>query len=92
MIPIGIKERREAFDNVCKAVAKKIFAPSFGLARWAALIEEHRDRILAAETVERFEAEVRELLARLNISHVTFFHQSLLKIPPHYAIGATLQK
>jgi carboxyl-terminal processing protease len=92
MIPIGIKERREVFDDVCKAVSKKIFAPSFDLARWAALIEEHRGRILAAETVERFEAEVRELLAKLKISHVTFFHQSLLKIPPQYAIGATLQK
>ena len=92
MIPIGIKERAEVFDNVCKAVAKKIFAPSFDPAKWAALIKEHRDGILGAETVEQFEAGVRELLGKLKISHITFFHQSLLKIPPQYAIGATLQK
>jgi carboxyl-terminal processing protease len=91
MISIGIKERAEVFDNVRKAVAKKIFAPSFDLKRWTALAQEHQHRILASETIEQFESEVRELLKELKISHITFFHQSLLKIPPQYAIGATLQ-
>jgi carboxyl-terminal processing protease len=92
MIPLGIKERTEVFENVRKAVAQKIFAPGFDPKQWARLCEAHRDKILAAETVEEFEAEVRALLAELKISHITFFHHSLLKIPPQYAIGATFQR
>jgi carboxyl-terminal processing protease len=92
MIPIGLKERTEVFENTRKTVAKKIFAPGFDPAAWAALCEAQRERILVADTVEQFEARVRDLLAHLKISHVTFFHQSLLKIPPQYAIGATFQR
>jgi carboxyl-terminal processing protease len=92
MIPIGLKERTDVFENVRKAVAMKIFAPGFDPAAWAGLCEEHRHRIIARDTVEEFETAVRELLAQLNISHVTFFHRSLLKIPPQYAIGATFHR
>lgn len=35
---------------------------------------------------------VRELLAELKISHIMFFHRSLLKISPQYAIGVTFQR
>jgi carboxyl-terminal processing protease len=92
MIPIAIKERTEVFENVRKAVAKKIFAPGFDPNGWARLSEARRERILAGDTVEEFEGEVRALLAELKISHITFFHRSLLKIPPQYAIGATFQR
>jgi carboxyl-terminal processing protease len=92
MIPLGLKERTEVFENVRKAVAKKIFAPGFDPKDWARLCQAHREGILAADTVEEFEAEMRALLAELKISHITFFHRSLLKIPPQYAIGATLQR
>jgi len=92
MIPIGIQERTELFENVRKAVAKKIFAPGFDAKEWARLCDAHRELILSADNVEQFEAEVRALLGELKISHITFFHQSLLKIPPQYAIGATFQR
>lgn len=92
MIPLGVKERTEVFENVRKAVAKKIFAPGFDPAAWASLAEARREQILRADTVEEFEQEVRDLLAQLKISHITFFHRSLLKIPPQYAIGATFQR
>lgn len=92
MIPLGLKERTEVFENVRKAVAKKIFAPGFDPAAWAAMVEARREQILKADTVEEFEREVRDLLAQLKISHITFFHRSLLKIPPQYAIGATFQR
>lgn len=92
MIPLGIKDRTEVFENVRKAVAKKIFAPGFDPKEWARLCETRRERILAADTVEEFEREVRDLLTQLKISHITFFHRSLLKIPPQYAIGATFQR
>ncbi|HEX5483318.1 MAG TPA: S41 family peptidase [Terriglobia bacterium] len=92
MIPLGIKERTEVFDNVRKAVVKKIFAPGFDPAAWVSMVEARRQQILKADTVEEFEREVRDLLAQLKISHITFFHRSLLKIPPQYAIGATFQR
>ncbi len=92
MIPLGIKERTEVFENVRKAVAKKLFAPGFNPKEWARLCELRREQILKADTVEEFEREVRDLLAQLKISHITFFHRSLLKIPPQYAIGATFQR
>ncbi len=91
MIPLGIKERTEVFENVRKAVAKKIFAPGFDPAAWASLVEARREQIFKTDTVEEFEREVRDLLAQLKISHITFFHRSLLKIPPQYAIGTTFQ-
>lgn len=92
MIPLGLKERSEVFENVRKAVAKKIFAPGFDPAAWASMVEARREQILRAVTVEEFEREVRDLLAQLKISHITFFHSSLLNIPPQYAIGATFQR
>lgn len=92
MIPLGLKERTEVFENVRKAVAKKIFAPGFDAKEWARLCDTRLEQILKADIVEDFEREVRELLAQLKISHITFFHRSLLKIPPQYAIGATFQR
>lgn len=92
MIPIGVKERTEVFENVRKAVARKIFAPSFDGANWSDLVKARRHQILAADMIEELESEIRDLLAQLKISHITFFHRSLLKIPPQYSIGATFQR
>ena len=86
MIPLGIKERAEVFENVRNAVAKKIFAPGFDPAAWASMVEARREQILKADSVEEFEREVRDLLAQLKISHITFFHRSLLKIPPQLSL------
>ncbi len=91
MIPIGPKERTEVFNRVADLTAKRLFAPSFDDKKWAELVNSRRDKILANETVEDFEGAVRELLAELKISHVVFFHGSLQKIAPNYAIGATFQ-
>ena len=70
---------------------KKIFAPAFDAAKWKALVEANRQRILDADSVEAFEGEVQKLITELKISHMAFFHQSFLKIPPNYSIGATFQ-
>jgi len=91
MIPITLKQRTEVFGNVEKAVPKKIFAPAFDAAKWKALVDAYRQRILAAESVEAFEGEIQKLIAELKISHMAFFHRSFLRIPPNYAIGATFQ-
>jgi carboxyl-terminal processing protease len=91
MIPIGLKERTEVLQAVADLVAKRLFAPSFDQKAWAELVEAQQDRILAKETVEEFEPAVSELLAALKTSHVVFFHRSLQRIAPNYAIGATFQ-
>jgi carboxyl-terminal processing protease len=91
MIPIGLKERTEVFNKVDDLTAKRLFAPSFDKNKWAQLVNSRRERILARETVEEFERAVRELLGELKISHVVFFHRSLQRIAPNYAIGATFQ-
>src|SRR6185312_14384301 len=91
MIPIGLKERTKVFERVSDLIAKRLFAPSFDAEKWAELVASHRQHILAQETVEQFEDAVRDLLSQLRLSHVTFFHGSLQKIPPNYAIGATFQ-
>ncbi|HVB55121.1 MAG TPA: S41 family peptidase, partial [Candidatus Acidoferrales bacterium] len=91
MIPIGLKERTEVLDKVADLTAKRLFAPSFDKKKWAELVESRREQILATETVDEFESAVRELLAELKTSHVVFFHRSLQKIAPNYAIGATFQ-
>ena len=84
-----LKQRTEVFANVEKTVARKIFAPAFDAEKWKAVVDGNRQRILEADTVEAFEGEIQKLIAELKISHMVFFHHSLLKIPPNYAIGAT---
>src|SRR5579875_269357 len=91
MIPLGLKERTQVFNRVADLIAKRLFAPSFDKNTWAEFVQSRREQILAKETVEEFESAVRELLADLKISHVVFFHGSLQKIAPNYAIGATFQ-
>ncbi|HVB57746.1 MAG TPA: S41 family peptidase [Candidatus Acidoferrales bacterium] len=91
MIPIALKDRTEVFDRVADLTAKRLFAPSFDKKKWAELVQSRREQILAKETVEELEGAVRDLLAELKISHVVFFHRSLQKIAPNYAIGATFQ-
>ncbi len=91
MIAITLKQRTEVFANVEKVVRKKIFAPAFDAAKWETLVDANRQRILDAESVEAFEGEIQKLITELKISHMAFFHQSFLKIPPNYSIGATFQ-
>jgi C-terminal processing protease CtpA/Prc len=91
MIAMTLKQRAEVFANVEKTVARKIFAPAFDAAKWKAMVEGNRQRILEADTVEAFEGEIQKLIVELKISDMVFFHHSLLKIPPNYAIGATFQ-
>jgi carboxyl-terminal processing protease len=56
------------------------------------LVESHKPRILDADTIERYEKEVQELLNALKTSHTGFFHRSLRKVPARFSINATFQK
>ncbi len=91
MIPIGLKERTEVFDNVVKLTAARMAAPSFDPAKWRVQADSRRELILAAGTSEDLEGAIRKLFSEVKASHVVFFHQSLQSIAPQYAIGATFQ-
>jgi len=89
-IPLNI--RQNVFDKVCHLVEKKHFNPGLNGASWPALVESRKARILDAETIERYETEVQDLLAELKTSHTGFFHKSLRKVPARFSINATFQR
>ncbi len=89
-IPLNI--RQNVFDKVCRLVERKHFNPALNGASWPALVESRQARILEAETIERYETEVQELLAELKTSHTGFFHKSLRKVPARFSISATFQR
>lgn len=91
MIALTLKHRTGLLANVEKTVSKRTFAPTFDVTEWKTLVEGKRQQILQADTVEAFENEIQKLIAELKLSHMAFFHESLLKIPPNYSIGATFQ-
>jgi carboxyl-terminal processing protease len=89
-IPLNI--RQNVFDKVCRLVEKKHFNPGLNGASWPALVESRQARILEAETIERYETEVQDLLAELKTSHTGFFHKSLRKVPARFSVNATFQR
>jgi carboxyl-terminal processing protease len=89
-IPLNI--RQNVFEKVCRLVEKKHFNPGLNGASWPALVESRQARILEAETIERYETEVQDLLAELKTSHTGFFHKSLRKVPARFSINATFQR
>lgn len=92
MTAIALDVRQQVFDKVCHLVPRKHFNPSLSGADWPALVESHKTKILEADTIERYENEVQELLNELKTSHTGFFHKSLRKVPARFSINATFQK
>jgi carboxyl-terminal processing protease len=92
MTDIAPNVRREVFDKVCHLVPRKHFNPAVNGADWPAVVDNHKPRILEADTIERYENEVQDLLNELKTSHTGFFHRSLRKVPARFSINATFQK
>lgn len=92
MTDISPNIRQQVFDKVCQLVPRKHFNPALNGADWPALVESRKPRILEADTIERYENEVQELLNELKTSHTGFFHRSLRKVPARFSINATFQK
>lgn len=92
MTDIAPNIRQQVFDKACQLVPRKHFNPALNGADWPALVESHKPRILEADTIERYENEVQELLNELKTSHTGFFHRSLRKVPARFSINATFQK
>ncbi|HUI71835.1 MAG TPA: S41 family peptidase [Spirochaetia bacterium] len=87
-----LQDREALLTKVSSLVEKKHFNPGLKGANWPQLVAARKVQILEAETIEKLESEIQELLAELKTSHTGIFHRSLRKIPARFAINATFQR
>ena len=87
-----LQDREALLTKVSSLVEKKHFNPGLKGANWPQLVAARKAQILEAETIEKLESEIQELLAELKTSHTGIFHRSLRKIPARFAINATFQR
>lgn len=92
MTSISLNIREDVFTKVCELVEKKHFNPALNGADWSALLDNRKARILEADTIERYENEIQDVLNELKTSHTGFFDKSLRKVPARFSINATFQK
>ena len=91
MNTITRKDREKLLSKIAELVQKKHFNPSLNGANWSELVESRRSRILEADTVERLEHEIQDLLSQLKTSHTGIFHESLRTIPARFATSVRLR-
>ena len=89
---LTLDERTKIFDKVCHLVETKHFNPAMNGVDWNALVQGHRDQVLASSEPEAFEKEVQKLVAELKTSHTGFRHAGMRNIPARHAINATMQR
>jgi len=92
MTDIALKDREAILTKVSRLVEKKHFNPGLNGANWPELFERRKAKILEADTIERLETEIQDLLGELKTSHTGIFHKSFRKIPARFAINATFQR
>jgi carboxyl-terminal processing protease len=86
-------EREEIIGNIARIVKEKFINPNDlnqDLNKWAAQLEDCKDRMVAAADEESFVGEVRAHLRKLGASHTAFFHGGGRGVPAPHAIHATL--
>lgn len=90
MTPLAFEHRQAVLKKVIRLVETKHFDPAMNGVNWAEAVENHREQVLSADTIEQFEDAVSKLLLELKTSHTGFFHKRLRAIPARHAINATL--
>src|SRR5260370_39943026 len=65
--------REKLLSKISELVQKKHFNPSLNGANCSELVESRRSRILEADTVERLEHEIQDLLCQLNARNTSTF-------------------
>ncbi|MGC8549269.1 MAG: S41 family peptidase [Acidobacteriaceae bacterium] len=88
-IQLSDKDRHTILENVLAALKKRFYAPEKLNADWEAAVEQHRPIIEGAATADAFEEAVSGLLARLNSSHLGFFHSSARRASSRAALSAS---
>lgn len=88
-IQLSDKDRHTILENVLAVLKKRFYAPEKLDADWDAAVEQHRPLIENAATADAFEEAVSGLLARLNSSHLGFFHSSARRASSRAALSAS---
>lgn len=88
-IQLSDKDRHTILENVLAVLKKRFYAPEKLDADWDAAVEQHRPLIESAATADAFEEAVSGLLARLNSSHLGFFHSSARRASSRAALSAS---
>jgi len=82
-------EHRTILDKVLAALDKRFYKPEKLNGDWRAAVDHHRPLIEAADTADRFEQAMTDLLAELHSSHLGFFHGSARRASSRAALSAT---
>ena len=88
-VQLSEKDRHTILENVLAALKKRFYAPEELNADWDAAVEQYRPVIESAATADAFEEAVNGLLARLNSSHLGFFHSSARRASSRAALSAS---
>jgi carboxyl-terminal processing protease len=83
-------ERERYLAQIQQLVADKYYEPNFGGRNWAAILEQHRNPVLSAETPDSFEAAANSMLKELGSGALGVLRQSS-KISSRNAIAASFQ-
>jgi C-terminal processing protease CtpA/Prc len=86
---LSTSDRRATLDKVLAALEKRFYKPEKLNGDWRAAVEHHRPLIEAADTADRFEQSMSDLLAELHTSHLGFFHGSARRASSRAALSAT---
>jgi C-terminal processing protease CtpA/Prc len=88
-IHLSEKDRHGILEKVLAVLEKRFYAPEKLNADWRKAVEQHRDQIESAATVDSFEQQISNLLAELHTSHLGFFHRSARRTSARAALSAT---
>jgi C-terminal processing protease CtpA/Prc len=88
-VQLSIRDRRSILDKVLAALEKRFYRPEKLNDDWRAAVEGHRSLIESADSADRFEQSMSDLLAELHTSHLGFFHGSARRASSRAALSAT---
>jgi carboxyl-terminal processing protease len=88
-VQLSTRDRRAILDKVLAALEKRFYRPEMLNDDWRAAVERHRPLIESADTADRFEQSMSDLLAELHTSHLGFFHGSARRASSRAALSAT---
>lgn len=88
-VQLSTRDRHVILDNVLADLDKRFYLPEKLNGDWRAAVERYRPTIEGAETTDKFEQSMSDLLAELHTSHLGFFHGSARRASSRAALSAT---
>ncbi|HZY62821.1 MAG: hypothetical protein BGO25_04035 [Acidobacteriales bacterium 59-55] len=88
-VQLSMRERHTILENVLATLNKRFYLPEKLNDNWLNAVERHRPLIEGADTADRFEQSMSDLLAELHTSHLGFFHGRAQRASSRAALSAT---